>query len=119
MQAGSLGPSREDAQIAKSGELAPKALVRVDAIRKACLTNLDGAQDGLFTEVEHPVHERPVGNLVVGCGMQAIAGNYGIPQGSLLAHLGNSRHGKRLRDGKVVEGGELIPQLPPAIDISV
>jgi hypothetical protein len=46
--------------------------VRVDAIRKACLTNLDGALDCLFTEVEHPVHERPVCNLVVGRGMQAV-----------------------------------------------
>jgi hypothetical protein len=59
--AGLLG---DNAQIAKSGELPPKALVRVDAIRKACLTNLNCAQDCLFTEVEHPVHERPVGNLV-------------------------------------------------------
>ena len=50
----------DDAQIAKSGELPLKALVRVDAIRKACLTNLDGALDCLFTEVEHPVHECPV-----------------------------------------------------------
>src|ERR1700681_3280853 len=116
MQARALG---DDAQIAKSGELPPKALVRVDAIRKACLTNLDGAQDCLFTEVEHPVHERPVGNLFVGRGMQAIAGNYGIPQRSLLAHLRNSRHRKRLCYWKVVEGSELIPQLPPAIDISV
>jgi hypothetical protein len=33
--------------------------VRVDAIRKACLTNLDGALDCRFTEVEHPVYERP------------------------------------------------------------
>ena len=66
----------DDAQIAKSGELPLKALVRVDAIRKACLTNLDSAQDRLFTEVEHPVHERPVCNLVVWRGMQAIAGNY-------------------------------------------
>src|ERR1700719_1955630 len=41
----------DDAQVAKSGELPPKALVRVDAIRKACLTNLDGALDCLFTEV--------------------------------------------------------------------
>src|ERR1700681_3258155 len=32
-----------------------KALVRVDAICKACLTNLDCAQECLFTEVEHPV----------------------------------------------------------------
>jgi hypothetical protein len=54
------GPLGDDAQIAKSGELSPKALVRVDAIRKACLTNLDCAQDGLFPEVEHPVYERPV-----------------------------------------------------------
>src|ERR1700675_2145712 len=111
--------SGDDAQIAKSGELPPKALVRVHAIRKACLTNLDGAQDCLFTEVEHPVHERPVCDLVVGGSMQAIAGNHGIPQRSLLAHLRNSRHRQRLCDGKVVEGGELIPQLPPAIDISV
>src|SRR6266481_4157807 len=69
------GPLGDDAQIAKSGELPPKALVRVDAIRKACLTNLDGALDCLFTEVEHPVYERPVCNLLVGRGMQAIAGN--------------------------------------------
>ena len=41
----------DDAQIAKSGELPPKALVCVDAIREACLTNLDGALDCLFTEV--------------------------------------------------------------------
>jgi len=53
------GPLGDDAQIAKSGELPLKALVRVDAIRKACLTNLDGALDCLFTEVEHPVYERP------------------------------------------------------------
>src|SRR5712675_12432 len=66
----------DDAQIAKSGELPPKALVCVDAIREACLTNLDGALDCLFTEVEHPVHERPVCNLIVWRGMQAIAGNY-------------------------------------------
>ena len=66
----------DDAQIAKSGELPLKALVRVDAIRKACLTNLDGALDCLFAEVEHPVHERPVCNLAVWRGMQAIAGNY-------------------------------------------
>src|ERR1700693_6205470 len=66
----------DDAQIAKSGELPPKALVRVDAIRKACLANFDCAQDRLFTEVEHPVHERPVGNLVVGRRMQAIAGDH-------------------------------------------
>jgi hypothetical protein len=37
--------SGDDAQIAKSAELPLKALVRVDAIRKFCLTNLDGAQD--------------------------------------------------------------------------
>src|SRR5580692_1358245 len=115
-QAGRLG---DDAHLAKSGELAPKALVRVDAIRKACLTNLDRAQDGLVAEVEHPVHERPVCNLVVGRGMQAIAGDNGIPQRSLLVHLRNSGHGEWLCDGKVVEGGEFIPQLPPAIDISV
>src|SRR5260370_6523097 len=42
-----------------------------------------------------------------------------MPQRSLLAHLGNSRHRERLCDWKVVEGSELIPQLPPAIDISV
>src|SRR5258706_11942979 len=72
-RAGALG---DDAQIAKPGELPPKALVRVDAIRKACLTNLDCAQDCLFTEVEHPVHERPVCNLLVGRGMQVIAGNH-------------------------------------------
>src|SRR5258708_9398877 len=109
----------DDAQFAKSGELPRKALVRVDAIRKACLTNLDCALDCLFTEVEHPVHERPVCYLVVGRGMQPIAGNHRIPQRGLLAHLRNSRHRKRLCDWKVVEGGELIPQLPPAIDISV
>ena len=68
MQAVPLG---DDAQFAKSGELPPKALVRVDAIRKACLTNLDCALDCLFTEVEHPVHERPVCNLVVGRGIHA------------------------------------------------
>src|SRR5260370_11025266 len=96
----------DDAQVAKSGELPPKALVRVNAIRKACLTNLDCALDRLFAEVEHPVHERPVCNLVVGRGMQAIAGDHCIPQRSLLAHLGNSRHRKRLCDRKVVEGGE-------------
>ena len=66
----------DDAQIAKSGELPLKAPVCVDAIRKACLTNLDGALDCLFAEVEHPVHERPVCNLAVWRGMQAIAGNY-------------------------------------------
>ncbi len=44
----------DDAQIAKSGELPPEALVRVDAICKACLTNLDCALDCLFMEVEHP-----------------------------------------------------------------
>src|ERR1700730_2829542 len=66
----------DDAHVAKSGELPPKALVRVDAIRKACLTNLDCALDCLFTEVEHPVYERPVCNLVVGRGMQAIAANH-------------------------------------------
>jgi hypothetical protein len=70
------GPLGDDAQIAKSGELPLKALVRVDAIRKACLTNLDCALDCLFTEVEHPVYERPVCNLVVGRGMQAIAANH-------------------------------------------
>src|SRR5258708_10261430 len=113
------GPLGDDAQIAKPGELPPKALVRVDAIRKACLTNLDCAQDGLFTEVEHPVHERPIRNLVVRRGMQSVAGDHGIPQRSLLAHLRNSRHRKWLGDGKVVEGSELIPQLPPAVDISV
>src|SRR3984893_6613070 len=113
------GPLGDDAQIAKSGELAPKALVRVDAISKACVTNLDCAQDCLFTEVEHPVHERPVCNLAVGRGMQTVAGNHGIPQRSLLAHLRNSGHSEWLRDCQVVEGGELIPQLPPAIDISV
>src|SRR5260370_13341393 len=32
-------------------------------------------------------------------------------QRSLLAHLRNSGHRERLCDGKVVEGGELIPQL--------
>src|SRR5258708_29543940 len=36
-----------------------------------------------------------------------------------ISHLGNSRHRERLCDWKVVEGSELIPQLPPAIDISV
>jgi hypothetical protein len=36
--------SGDDAQVAKSGELPPKTLVGVDAIRKACLTNLDGAE---------------------------------------------------------------------------
>src|SRR5580700_7733015 len=113
------GPLGDDAQVAKSGELPPKALVRVDAIRKACLTNLDGALDCLFTEVEHPVYERPVCNLLVGCGMQAIAGNQRIPERGLLAHLGNSRHRERLCDWQVIEGGELIPQLPPAINISV
>src|ERR1700720_913387 len=113
------GRSGDDAHSAKSGELPLKALVRVDAIRKACLTNLDCAQDRLFAEVEHPVHERPICNLFVGRGMQAIAGNHGIPQRSLLAHLRNSGHRKRLCDWKVVESGELIPQLSPAIDISV
>src|SRR6202045_4731106 len=113
------GPLGDDAQIAKSGELAPKALVRVDAISKACVTNLDRALDCLFTEVEHPVHERPVCNLVVGRGMQGIAGNHCIPERSLLAHLGNSRHRKRLCDWQIVEGGQIVPQLPPAIDISV
>src|SRR5580692_11960882 len=113
------GPLRDDAQIAKSGELPPKALVRVDAIRKACLTNLDCAQDRLFAEVEHPVHERPIRNLVVRRGMQAVAGDHGITQRSLLAHLRNSRHRNRLCDGKVVEGAELLPQLPPTIHISV
>src|SRR6266404_3787235 len=116
--ASQAGPLGDDPHIAKPGELPPKALVRVDTIRKACLTNLDRAQDGLFTEVEHPVHERPVCNLLVGRGMQAIADNHRIPQRSFLAHLGNSRHRKRLCYGKVVEGGELVPQLPPAIDIS-
>src|ERR1700732_4541464 len=106
----------DDAQVAKSGELPPKALVRVDAIRKACLTNLDGAEDCLLMEVEHPVDERPVCNLLVGRGMQAIAGNHGVPQRSLLAHLRNSRHRKRLCHGKVVEGSELSPELPPTID---
>src|ERR1700730_1450104 len=70
------GPSGDDAHIAEPGELAPKALVRVDATRKACLTNLDCAQDCLFTEVEHPVHERPICNLVVGRGVQAVVGNH-------------------------------------------
>src|ERR1700730_16474056 len=81
------GRSGDDAHIAKSGELPPKALVRVGAVREACLTNLDCAQDRLFAEVEHPVHERPICNLVVGGGMQAIAGDHGIPQRSLLTHL--------------------------------
>jgi hypothetical protein len=36
--------SGDDAQVAKSGELPAKTLVGVDAIRKACLTNLDGAE---------------------------------------------------------------------------
>ena len=63
------GPLGNDPQIAEPGELPPKALVRVDAIRKACLTNLDCALDCLFTEVEHPVHERPVCNMVVWRGM--------------------------------------------------
>src|ERR1700736_2804605 len=83
------GPLGDDPQIAKPGELPREALVRVDAIGKACLTNLDCAQDCFFPEVEHPVHERPVCNLSVGRGMQAIAGNHCIPQKSLLAHLGN------------------------------
>src|ERR1700724_3071909 len=113
------GRSGDDAHSAKSGELPPKALVGVDAIRKACLTNLDCAQDCLFTEVEHPVHERPVCNLFVGRGMQPIAGNHGIPQRSFLAHFGNCGHRERLGNGKVIEGGEFIPQLPPAIDITV
>ncbi len=56
----------DDAHIAKPGELPPKALVCVDAIRKACATNLDCAQECLFPEVKHPVDERPVCNLVVG-----------------------------------------------------
>jgi hypothetical protein len=38
----------DDAHIAKPGELPTKALVRVDATRKACLTNLDCAQDCQF-----------------------------------------------------------------------
>src|SRR4029077_15254365 len=109
----------DDAQIAKSGELPLKALVCVDAIGKACATNLDCAQDCLFPEVEHPVHERPVCNLVVGRDMEAIAGNHRVPQRSLLAHLRNSRHRKRLCDWKIVEGGELIPQLSPTINITV
>src|ERR1700685_398210 len=113
------GPLGDDPQIAKSGELPPKALVRIDAIRKARLANLNCAQNCFFPEVEHPVHERPVCNLVVGRGMQAIAGNHCIPQKSLLAHLGNSRHRKRLAESRIVESGEFIPQLPPAIDISV
>src|ERR1700682_4514357 len=108
------GPLGDDPQIAKSGELPPKALVRVDAIRKARLANLDCAQDCFFPKVEHPVHERPVCNLVVGRGVQAIAGNDCIPQKSLLAHLGNSRHRKRLGDWQIVEGGAFISQLPPA-----
>jgi hypothetical protein len=58
----------DDAQIAKSGELPLKALVGVDAIRKACLTNLDCVQDPLFAEVKHPVDERPNCNLAVGRG---------------------------------------------------
>src|SRR5882762_5619593 len=76
LHATQAGPLRNDAHIAKSGELPPKALVRVDAIRKAGLTNLDCALDCLFAEVKHPVHECPVGDLVVGRGMQAIAGNH-------------------------------------------
>src|SRR6202049_2175789 len=119
LHATQAGPLRNDAQIAKSGELPPKALVRVDAIRKARLTNLDCAQDCFFPEVEHPVDERPVCNLVVGRGMKVIAGNHCIPQRSLFAHLGNSRHRKGLGDWQIVESGEVIPQLPPAIDISV
>src|SRR5882724_5691256 len=91
----------------------------VDAIRKARLTNLDCALDNFFAEVEHPVHERPVCDLVVGRGMQTVAGNHCIPQRSLLAHLGNSGHCKRLGDWQIVEGSELTPQLPPAIDVSV
>src|SRR4029077_19956903 len=70
------GPLGEDTQIAKPGELPPKSPVCVDAIRKACLTNLDGAQDCLFPEVEPPIHKPPVCNLGVGRGMQAIAGNH-------------------------------------------
>src|ERR1700722_3871552 len=112
-------PLGDDPQIAKPCELSPKALVSVDAIRKASLTNLDCAQDCFFPEIEHPVHERPVCNLVVGRGMQTIAGNHCIPERSLLAHLGNSRHRKRLCDWQIVEGGQIVPQLPPAIDISV
>src|SRR6202030_2236247 len=112
-------PLGGDPQIAKPCELSPKALVSVDATRKASLANLDGPRDCFFPKVEHPVHERPVCNLVVGRGMQAIAGNHCIPQKSLLAHLGNSRHRKRLGDWQIVEGGEFTPQLPPAIDISV
>jgi hypothetical protein len=57
----------------RPSELLAEGLVRVDAIRKACLTNLDCARDCLVTEVEHPIDERPVCNLVVGRGMQAIA----------------------------------------------
>src|SRR5712672_664709 len=33
--------SRDDAQLAKSGELAPEAPMRVDAIRETCLADLD------------------------------------------------------------------------------
>src|SRR5258708_37796039 len=91
----------------------------VDAIRKARLTDLDCALDYFFAEVEHPVHERPVCNLVVGRAMKTVAGYHCIPQRSLLAHLGNSGHCKRLGDVEIVEGSEFIPQLPPAIDISV
>src|ERR1700680_3719705 len=113
------GPLGDDPQIAKSAELPPKALVRVDAIRKARLANLNCAQNCFFPEVEHPVHERPVCNLIVGRGMQAKAGNHCIPQRTLLPHLGNCRHRKRLGDWQTVEGSEFIPQSPPAIDISV
>src|SRR5258708_19399235 len=59
-----LLPLGDDAQIAKSGELPPKALVRVDAVRKARLTNLYCSLDCLFTKVDHPYHHLPVSTLL-------------------------------------------------------
>jgi hypothetical protein len=41
LKASRTGASGDDAHVAKPGELSPEALVRVNAIRKAGLTDLD------------------------------------------------------------------------------
>jgi hypothetical protein len=65
--------SRDDTEFAEPGKLPPEAVVCVDTIRKARLPNLDCAQDCFLAEVEHPVHERPVCDLSVRRGVQAVA----------------------------------------------
>jgi hypothetical protein len=68
--------SRNDPHLPKTSQLTPEAYMCVDRVSETGVADLDCAQDRLFTEVEHPVHKRPVRNLFVWSCMQFIASHY-------------------------------------------